>query len=287
MHREPILDYTRPSLDPRTRDAGPATAGDPGLRRTSRSRSLAVAAFHLPGVGVTGQEMSLRRTVFAAVNATTLTGFQQDVGSSLAGADVLRLVLTLGGTLFALTAGGMAVVRIARMNYTDGQVARAAAVATLAATVAGRPSCSTARPRARRIAAPVRQRVRQQRPVRRPAAGRARLAHARGPAAAHVRRGARHPRADGTVRPRHRRPADVAHSRTVLVLAAGFYLAGTRGARAVRGHALDARPRRGRARLARTPSRPRRHSPSTRARPACRSPSPTPCRGRRSGPSCC
>src|SRR5687767_14750833 len=97
----------------------------------------AAAAFHLPGVAVRGQEMSLRRTVFAAVNATTLTGFQQDVGSSLAGADWLRLVLTLGGTLFALTVGGMAVVRIAGMNYTDGQVARAAAVATLAATVGG------------------------------------------------------------------------------------------------------------------------------------------------------
>src|SRR5687767_7839026 len=97
----------------------------------------AAAAFHLPGVAVRGQEMSLRRTVFAAVNATTLTGFQQDVGSSLVAADVLRLVLTLGGTLFALTAGGIAVVRVARMSYTNGQVAWAATVATVAATVGG------------------------------------------------------------------------------------------------------------------------------------------------------
>jgi trk system potassium uptake protein TrkH len=99
--------------------------------------ALAVLAFHVPGIGVTGQELSLRRTVFAAVNATTLTGFQQDVGSSLPGADVLRLVLTLGGTMFALTAGGILVVRAARMSYTNGQVAWAAAAATVAATVSG------------------------------------------------------------------------------------------------------------------------------------------------------
>jgi Trk-type K+ transport system membrane component len=98
---------------------------------------IAVAAFHLPGVKVTGQELSFRRSVFAAVNATTLTGFQQDVGSSLAGADVLRLILTLVGTLFTLTAGGMAVVRIARMNYTDRQVIWAAGVATIATTIGG------------------------------------------------------------------------------------------------------------------------------------------------------
>jgi Trk-type K+ transport system membrane component len=138
--REQILDYTRPAPasadDLRPRDAGRATAAMLVVGYLAFN-VLAVAGFHLPGVGVAGQEMSLRRTVFAAVNATTLTGFQQDVGSSLDSANVLRLVLTLGGTLFTLTAGGMAVVRIGRMNYTDGQVARAAAVATLAATVGG------------------------------------------------------------------------------------------------------------------------------------------------------
>ncbi len=96
-----------------------------------------VAAFQVPGIKVTGQELSLRRSIFTAVNATTLTGFQQDVGSSLPGADVLRLVLTLAGTLSTLIVGGMAVVRIARMNYTDRQVAWAATVATAAATVGG------------------------------------------------------------------------------------------------------------------------------------------------------
>src|SRR5205085_8747667 len=78
-----------------------------------------------------------RRSVFAAVNATTLTGFQQDVGSTLPGADVLRLILTLGGTVLTLTAGGILVSRAARMGYTNGQVAAAAAVTTLVATVGG------------------------------------------------------------------------------------------------------------------------------------------------------
>src|SRR5687767_8965122 len=78
--------------------------------------ALAFLALHLPGVGVAGQEIGFRRGVFAAVNATTLTGFQQDVGSSQIGADVLRLVLTVGGTLFALIAGGIALVRVAGLR---------------------------------------------------------------------------------------------------------------------------------------------------------------------------
>jgi trk system potassium uptake protein TrkH len=99
--------------------------------------TLAIGAFHLPRVGERGHELSFRRSVFAAVNATTLTGFQQDVGSTLPGADVLRLILTIGGTLFTLTAGGILVSRAARMGYSGGQVAAAAAVTTLVATVGG------------------------------------------------------------------------------------------------------------------------------------------------------
>jgi trk system potassium uptake protein TrkH len=98
---------------------------------------LAFLALHIPGVGVAGQEIGFRRAVFAAVNATTLTGFQQDVGSSQIGADILRLVLTGGGTLFSLIAGGIALVRIARLRYTDAQVAAAACSATLVAMLAG------------------------------------------------------------------------------------------------------------------------------------------------------
>jgi hypothetical protein len=96
-----------------------------------------VVAFHIPGIGVVGQELSFRRLVFAAVNATTLTGFQQDVGSSLVGAEILRLILTLGGTLFTLTVGGIAVARVARMRYSDGQVALGALIVTAVTTIGG------------------------------------------------------------------------------------------------------------------------------------------------------
>ena len=99
--------------------------------------ALAFLALKIPGVGVAGQELGFRRLVFTAVNATTLTGFQQDVGSSRVGADVLRLVLTLGATLFSLVVGGLALVRILRLRFTDGQVLAAAATATLVATLAG------------------------------------------------------------------------------------------------------------------------------------------------------
>jgi Trk-type K+ transport system membrane component len=137
VQRDELLDYA----DQRTR-AYPDNAVPHGVLSALviaflLFNVLAILGFHLPGVGISGQELSFRRTVFAAVNATTLTGFQQDVGSSLVGADVLRLALTLGGTLFTLIAGGMAVVRIARMPYTDGQVARCACVAVLAATLVG------------------------------------------------------------------------------------------------------------------------------------------------------
>lgn len=137
MQRESILDYTSPSDRGALRkDNGPTTAWLL-LFSYFTFTVLAISALHVPGIGITGQELSFRRTVFTAVNATTLTGFQQVVGSSLVGADVLRLVLTLGGTLFVLIVGGMAVVRIAGMHYTDGQIARAAIVAILAATIGG------------------------------------------------------------------------------------------------------------------------------------------------------
>lgn len=129
---QPVLNYT---------PAPPRDGGRGRLRLLVAAYLIFIAmaflALRIPGVGVAGQELGFRRTVFTAVNAVTLTGFQQDVGSSSTDADLLRLVLTLGGTLFSLTAGGMAVVRIAGMHYTDTQVAAAAGAATLVAALGG------------------------------------------------------------------------------------------------------------------------------------------------------
>lgn len=137
MQNDQILDYT-PTLDSALRTGRRRSGVLPFLVAAYLLFTmLAVVALHMPGIGITGQEMSLRRTVFAAVNATTLTGFQQDAGSATTGSNWLQLVLTLGGTMFTLTAGGMAVVRVTRMAYTDAQIAWGAAVATIATTVGG------------------------------------------------------------------------------------------------------------------------------------------------------
>src|SRR5690242_15949121 len=104
VHRDDLLDYADQRTPAYPDNAIPQSVLSALVMAFLLFNVLAILAFHMPGVAISGQEPSFRRTVFAAVNATTLTGFQQDVGSSLVGADVLRLVLTLGGTLFTLVA---------------------------------------------------------------------------------------------------------------------------------------------------------------------------------------
>jgi Trk-type K+ transport system membrane component len=105
--------------------------------------TVAVAVIRLGVVTAAGGELSLDRTIFTSINAATLTGFQMDVGLSASGAGgrtgapLLLLALTLAGIGFSLVAGGMAVVRIARLPYSDRQVALAAGAATLIAVLAG------------------------------------------------------------------------------------------------------------------------------------------------------
>jgi hypothetical protein len=94
------------------------------------------------GAMTAGSEMSGDRAVFEAVNAITLTGFRQEVGIGQfnTGSDlgpVMLLLLTLGGSFFSMVAGGMAVVRILRLPYSDTRVMLAGALAILTATLAG------------------------------------------------------------------------------------------------------------------------------------------------------
>ena len=68
-----------------------------------------------------GNELSQPQSIFTAVNAATLTGFQQarnpdnytNAGKSL------TLMLMLGGIVFSFIGGGVAVIRIARMRFSD------------------------------------------------------------------------------------------------------------------------------------------------------------------------
>src|SRR5947207_603818 len=91
-----------------------------------------VVVLRLPGATVRGNEFSFERAVFTAVNAATLTGFQQAVAVDDYGPSGRACVvaLTAGGTLFVLLVGGIALARALRLAYTDGQVIRATLFAT-------------------------------------------------------------------------------------------------------------------------------------------------------------
>ena len=83
-------------------------------------------------VAAGGSEINHDRSIFAVVNSLTLTGFQSiiGVGTYPAPAQGVILILTLLGTLFPLIVGGLAVVRILDLPYTDRDVVRYAVAAT-------------------------------------------------------------------------------------------------------------------------------------------------------------
>src|SRR5438067_10680301 len=69
---------------------------------------VGVVVLRLPGATVRGNEMSFERAVFTAVNAGTLTGFQQAVALDDYAPRGQACVMTLmcGGVLFTLLIGG-------------------------------------------------------------------------------------------------------------------------------------------------------------------------------------
>ena len=103
---------------------------------------LIVAGYALfaRGVGtVAGNELSKHQAVMVAVNAATLTGLQQarNPADYTPAGQTITLGLMVGGTLFSLVGGGLAVVRIARLPFRDRTVALAAVSAVVAAAVIG------------------------------------------------------------------------------------------------------------------------------------------------------
>jgi len=85
---------------------------------------LGWAAFHSGAVTIAGNELSSRRALFTAVNAATLTGFSQPISTSdyTTRGQELALALMIAGMLFSFIAGGIAVVRIARLPYSNLRV---------------------------------------------------------------------------------------------------------------------------------------------------------------------
>lgn len=89
---------------------------------------LGAIALRVASSSRSGNELTMDRARFAAVNALTLTGFQASIaaGSFTLAGQIVILILTLIGALFAMVVGGMAVVRILRLKYSDRQVSQSA-----------------------------------------------------------------------------------------------------------------------------------------------------------------
>jgi trk system potassium uptake protein TrkH len=73
---------------------------------------------------IPGNPLKIEQSLFTSINAATLTGFQQTRAPHelLPRGQWLLLVLILTGIQFGFLAGGLAVVRIVRMRFTDYQV---------------------------------------------------------------------------------------------------------------------------------------------------------------------
>ena len=71
-----------------------------------------------------GNELSRHQSLFTSVNAATLTGFQQarNPDNYTLFGQVMTFILMLAGILFSFLCGGAAVVRIARLRFTDAQL---------------------------------------------------------------------------------------------------------------------------------------------------------------------
>ncbi len=86
-----------------------------------------------------GNELSFDRALFTSVNAITLTGFEQreSAGSYKIGGQITILGLVAVGTVASFIAGGLAVVRMTGMRFTNGQVIRAAIAWPIVAAIVG------------------------------------------------------------------------------------------------------------------------------------------------------
>ncbi|HXE55376.1 MAG TPA: potassium transporter TrkG [Tepidisphaeraceae bacterium] len=101
-----------------------------------------VVVVRSPAVVARGNETTWDRAIFTAINAGTLSGFQQTMGLREMSANgsvgpLLMLGLTFSGTLVSLIVGGLAGVRILQLPHDAGRVVWAAIWWVLLATLAG------------------------------------------------------------------------------------------------------------------------------------------------------
>jgi trk system potassium uptake protein TrkH len=101
---------------------------------------VGIGIFNTRGLALPfGSEMSLPRTVFAVVNAATLTGFRLpvNVDEYKPFGQATIFLLTMFSTLTMLIAGGCGLTRALRMPYTDGQIVKASLIVYALALVVG------------------------------------------------------------------------------------------------------------------------------------------------------
>jgi Trk-type K+ transport system membrane component len=95
--------------------------------------------FRHPATMVGGNELSVDRAMFTSVNAVTLTGFQQTlaIDEYRWPGKIAALLLTIGGTVVTLIAGGKAVARIAKTRCHDRGIIVGAVVLEILAIFLG------------------------------------------------------------------------------------------------------------------------------------------------------
>jgi trk system potassium uptake protein TrkH len=98
-----------------------------------------ILVLRLPGARVRGNEFSFEAATFTAVNAATLSGFQQAVAIDEYGGSgqACIIVLTAGGTLFALLVGAILLNRLLRLPFSDARIVGVTLFATAFAVACG------------------------------------------------------------------------------------------------------------------------------------------------------
>jgi trk system potassium uptake protein TrkH len=94
------------------------------------SLMIGMIVLRLPGATVRGNEMSIERAVFTAVNASTLCGFPQSrsMDDYHAIGQICLVTLTVIATLAVWLIGALGLVKLLRWNFTTGQIVRATIV---------------------------------------------------------------------------------------------------------------------------------------------------------------
>jgi Trk-type K+ transport system membrane component len=101
---------------------------------------LGCLLYHVPGFAtLKGNELTWPQPLFTAINAATLTGFQQprNPNEYTVVGQLLTLLLTYVGMMFSFICGGVAVLRIARMRFKDWQLIAWALGSILVVTIFG------------------------------------------------------------------------------------------------------------------------------------------------------